>query len=452
MHLAATNFGNTKAVSKDRIAALPTPVLFYSSLVLVCLAFIRLLPNSSALSTGLTPGRMYETLLILIGFAIVPLTIMTRGYPLYLRLAGQIPLFAYCLWTLASATWSPSPWLSASKSFEMIALIGGAMLFVSGFDYIRQNRLDFTNALAAVLVGLVFFGLVANTFIHGRPFAMKGVDWSTPRPRLMLAHNHPIEYADLTSFALIALFASSYSWRKKACLFPALLLIHQMTDARISMAALAIAMLVAFFVKYPNKVRAIAAFVLFNIMLTYFAIITFGPRPDDLFGPILRLQPEDMENLNGRTGLWEHSIAKFQETPITGVGFYASRFAIMDEFKWAGDTHNAWIEALLTTGIIGFGLMVIVLLGALWVAFRTHDVLLVGVLFYILVCTYTAAPVISAKFPTLILLICLNEARVWLPGASQAWRPAISKPENLTLPSRVSATRANDYNTGASGR
>src|SRR5690606_40521236 len=87
----------------------------------------------------------------------------------------------------SSDLWSPSPWLSASKSFEMIALIGGAMLFVSGFDYIRQNRLDFTNALAAVLVGLVFFGLVANTFIHGRPFAMKGVDWSTPRPRLMLA-------------------------------------------------------------------------------------------------------------------------------------------------------------------------------------------------------------------------------------------------------------------------
>lgn len=452
MQLAATNVGTIKEVSRDRIAALPTPVLFYSSLALVCLAFIRILPNSSALATGLTPGRMYETLLILIGFGIIPLTLLFRGYPLYLRLAGQIPLLAYCLWSLVSATWSHSPWLTVSKSFELIAIIGGAMLFVSGFDYIRKSRLDFTNALAAVLVGLVFFGLAANTFIHGRPFAMKGVDWSTPRPRLMLAHSHPIEYADLTSFALIALFASSYSWRKKACLFPVLLYIHQMTDARISMAALAIAMIVAFFVKYPNKVRLIAAFVLFNITLVYFAIITFGPRPDDLFGPILRLQPEDMENLNGRTGLWEHSIAKFQESPITGVGFYASRFAIMDEFSWAGDTHNAWIETLLTTGMIGFGLMIIVLLGALWVAFRTRDVLLAGVLFYILVCTYTAAPVISAKFPTLILLICLNEARVWLPGASQAWRPAITKPENLTPRSRVPANHANDYLTGASGR
>ena len=411
-------------------APAPTPVpryLYLLSLFLIGLAFIRLLPNSNPLSTGLTMGRLYEAGLLIVGLGVVPAVLLLRGYVLRPRLSEQLPLLAFCGWATLSMVWSDSPMLSLSKAVQLGFIVFGAALFAAAFAEIRRSPYDFANMLALALTGLVFVGLIANTFIWGSPFAMRGLDGS--RPRLLFGYSHPIEFADLASFALIAWLVSRFPWQWKLIAASFLLYIHHQTDARMSMAAILLTLLAMFLIRSGPRMRLFVAFVAGYAVLAYFLVITFGPRPDKPFAPFVALMPSDAQSLNGRRGLWAVAMERFDQSPLTGVGFYASRFTLMPRFEWAGDTHNAWIETLLTTGLVGFALLLVVIALSFAVALRTNDLLLASVLIYVLLTTYTAAPLIAPKLPTVMLLICLNEAlsRLPLPQAAP-WPDAPSLP------------------------
>ena len=62
---------------------------------------------------------------------------------------------------------------------------------------------------------------------------------------------------------------------------------------------------------------------------------------------------KDIYTLNGRTELWWDVVLLVQENWCIGVGFYGSRYVLMNTWPWAGHTHNSFLEVALGTGVVG---------------------------------------------------------------------------------------------------
>jgi len=77
---------------------------------------------------------------------------------------------------------------------------------------------------------------------------------------------------------------------------------------------------------------------------------------------------QQVSSLNGRLPLWELGIQKIA-TPdrwLAGHGVGGSRVLFAASSRWAGEAHSAWLELLLSLGLIGIaaGVAVVLIVGA----------------------------------------------------------------------------------------
>jgi O-antigen ligase len=71
-----------------------------------------------------------------------------------------------------------------------------------------------------------------------------------------------------------------------------------------------------------------------------------------------RFQAADVGNLNGRTDIWQHFLGAFANSPLVGVGYFAS-------LRMFGTTgHDLVLTTLVERGILGAALSVLVVLSA----------------------------------------------------------------------------------------
>jgi hypothetical protein len=103
--------------------------------------------------------------------------------------------------------------------------------------------------------------------------------------------------------------------------------------------------------------------------------IEFGGRAYDEFTgrqlvPVATGSSDRLAQLNGnRHNIWDSAWAAFEAHPVTGIGpgtfeFWWSRNGANGEFL--RDVHNVYLEALAETGVIGFIVLLVFLLGLLW--------------------------------------------------------------------------------------
>ena len=82
--------------------------------------------------------------------------------------------------------------------------------------------------------------------------------------------------------------------------------------------------------------------------------------------------PKVFWSLGGRAGTWEEGLELVQRSPFLGLGFHADRLALVRQrargshYDMGQHMHNAWLHALIQTGIIGASFFVGAFLSA-WV-------------------------------------------------------------------------------------
>lgn len=273
------------------------------------------------------------------------------------RLRPPWLLLALPLLALASAAWSLAPTVTLGFSFELVAICLLAMLTVaiSGVDpELASSILKRTLRVVVLLVTvLCVIGLLDPNALTPATPGDNRFHWPGENPLVAAAETgvalllivfstrDEIGFSRPWRIALVALFA----W----CLY--------LGHARTIFAGLIAAALFGYWFISRGRgwmgriagAAAIASGVLLIISSFGGAIAKYlyhGQSQQTVFG------------LNGRLSIWTFAVHQLH-TPgqwVFGYGLSASRVLLANNITWAGDAHGAWVELLVSLGLLGVAL------------------------------------------------------------------------------------------------
>lgn len=285
-----------------------------------------------------------------------------------------------------SALWSPVP------SYALLSAIGFACFLA--FAAAAARVLDGRGILLGLALGA---GLIVLPSLAVSPFAM-GISASSPGStgefdRLRGLTDHPIPLAEVSAafvFACLGLWGGAKG------------------AARVALAALALAGLVTAAMtqsRIPPLGMAAAALGYFTyrrggllLMLPIMTLTVGGVLALESVGGFARLLPHDLLELVARSGnskeiltlsgrlvIWPYVIERIAEAPWLGHGHAAGMELFRGFTPWKiTHAHNAYLQALLYTGVVGFGLLALAVLSQVRVFLASpepvRDILMLNVL------------------------------------------------------------------------
>jgi hypothetical protein len=369
--------------------------LLFVSVTLVVLAFIPLVPPDNAIEGGgLTARGLIEFGLILAGLVLLGLYAKAKDLAAFdFRNPSFVLISLFVFWAVISSLWSPNPILTIAKGAELWAVMLAGVMFVSLARGQPGEKQHVETTLAVALIAVLGILILANLYLWGTPLPTTG-DESLPlhlleeepldliaRPRLILAYAHPLLTGDFLALSVICLFAARLSKLAKVLGITFLLGLLWMADARGPSIAIAAALIAMLWLQLKrNSVRAIVSMLVISLGLGI--VLAFQ---NSLLKPISSVLPDDAYTLNSRTELWAKAFEYIGRQPLAGYGYYASRYLLMRDFSWAGHAHNSFIEALLTTGLVGLMLLVVYLAYLCRTIIATGNGLLLGAAIYTLI-------------------------------------------------------------------
>ena len=116
---------------------------------------------------------------------------------------------------------------------------------------------------------------------------------------------------------------------------------------------------------------------------------------------------QDIYTLNGRIQLWWDVVLLVQENWCIGVGFYASRYVLMNTWPWAGQTHNSFLEVALGTGVVGLVICTLFVGHVALAIWRTRDGLLLGTATYCMITGITNPTIFYPGLQMFVLMVAL---------------------------------------------
>jgi O-antigen ligase len=413
-------------------------LLLFVSATMVLLAFIPLTPPVDAIKGGgVTARGMIEFGLILAGIFLMAGYARSQNLPWFDHKSPAFLLVsAFVFWAVMSSLWSVNPVLAIAKGVELWAVTMSAAMFVAitGRTHVTDrthgeaDRIE--KIMAWSLVAVLVIAIFANIIFWGKLLPSSGDD-SLPlylmgeelpalaeRPRLMLAYAHPLLTGDLLALSIVSLFVVPVNKALKATAIILLLLLLWMTDARgptIALAAALVAMLVVKIRRTSVKATILA------LVISATLGIALGFQ-DKLLKPFQSLLTDDVYTLNSRTELWTSVFRHIAAQPITGYGYYASRYLLMKDFIWAGHAHNSLLEVLLTTGLVGLTIVGAYLAYVFSAIIRTRDCLLLGVAVYTLIQGMLNPLLFTPGLPMFVLTVALLNASLKRARASEGRR------------------------------
>ena len=253
------------------------------------------------------------------------------------------------------------------------------------------------------------------------------------RERLMVFQMHPILTADLMVLnLLVGLFTPMrFGWAGQALSAAALLL----TASRASVGCGGLIVVVCAFYGARKSRRWRGPLRLALFVTAMFGVVWLTLNPESLAralfptansGVLIEATSED-QTLNGRIPLWEQVLAGMSRQNLMGFGFYGYRKWVFEISGWAGHAHNFVLDAVLTGGYLGGGLLLAYVLYALMRRRRADDsapaILTRSIVLYALLIGMMG-PTIEEPYMILYVAAAAYQEKAGLKSGRRGARPA----------------------------
>lgn len=210
-----------------------------------------------------------------------------------------------------------------------------------------------------------------------------------------------------------------------------------LTKSRTSTAGVLLSLAAIWSLQASWQVRAAGIFAVASVLaVAIFAVLVSGVDLEaELQQAALLGRQEQSESLTGRIPIWYELSHFVGERPLTGYGYdtfwTADHIALVaDHIEWPiKEAHNGYLDATLSVGLVGAGLMTLAVLGGLFAgASRFHESgdpatgIYVGMLVFGLINCCTESGMVMPQFPPFLAAIGL--ARLAFTESAADGRPA----------------------------
>ena len=294
-----------------------------------------------------------------IAFALMRSWLPGRG-PLQV---GTMLLFAWPLWAVLSSSWSLIPPYTFVRGLELLIPVLLAVYSARVLDRADDDGM--------ALIRPVFTWLVHVTVLLALLALVVPPAEDVARDRLSWYGAPPIVASQVFAMGVIVLAIAGprllrfalWSWVARLGL---LLFAEMRTQGRTAIVGLVVALAVALWVRTRDRPQ-------WRFLSVTYYVSLFGVGVFLFFAQVMSAAnrgegTQRLSNLNGRTGLWKLALEQLDTVRdvFLGIGLGASRVVLGREVAFAGHAHNAFVEALLDTGVIGLVLFTAWLVRLAW--------------------------------------------------------------------------------------
>ena len=315
---------------------------------------------------------------VLKGLALLSIGVLGAYYLLRndgrpLRFTGWLPVLiaSYLAWVAASVLWSDDPGQSCRRLAVLLFCVLGAVGFA------RQFRPRDVAVMAVAITGAYLVVGVGTELAFGvfRPWASGYRFAGTIHPNS--------QGVNLTVFCLatFCLARSGTRWRAWLwTLFAVGLVFLLLTKSRTASAALAMVLAVLWWINLSGRAKVLAVLVVAMIVSSGALVgtlfdVDIGKK---VLNVVMLGRGEESQTLTGRLPLWSELSGYVRARPFQGygyAGFWTDQHieTVSEEQQWSlREAHNAYLDAVLSIGLIGAA----VLLAAVLLALRQSVVAL----------------------------------------------------------------------------
>jgi exopolysaccharide production protein ExoQ len=151
-----------------------------------------------------------------------------------------------------------------------------------------------------------------------------------------------------------------------------------LSASRTAFAAAVLAIVVYFGASLSRSAKITMAYCLSILICLFLLVLVNTSLPDLKSAVMLGRDSSTINTFNGRTGIWDDVSSYVRQRPILGYGYGgfwtpAHISEVSGEEKWGvPDSHSAYLDYLLTLGVVGLFAYVLLLLTGIRRAFRFH--------------------------------------------------------------------------------
>ena len=350
------------------------------SLVIVLVAGTKFRArDASASLAGQVDAQIVFELLLYLLLAAMVVTIVARLGARERRclFAADKMLFAFAGIALLSTTWSATPLLTLIRTLQLAVVLAIA--------WVLTSRLSLEEALQALRRALIGYVCVLAALALAWPPAFGSLE-EPGFTRFSWFAVHPVTAGTYAALASVFVFSDTVLGERRRFVFwlasgitlALLVPILLATYSRGPLLAFVAASAAVVVSRLRLRPRSVAAILLVAVTGTTVATNDSDGwlaelEDDDGFAAtqLMRGQrSEQVLSLTGRSALWEDSATLVEDNLLVGLGYQASREALLNISSWAGYAHNAFLQTLLDLGAVGALLLWIPLLWAVVIACR----------------------------------------------------------------------------------
>lgn len=336
----------------------------YGSISLLLLSTFRAPEGMESLQSVVAKFKILIRFTVLGGLGFL-LAVLVGRYRLGVQVIWHLPFLAFAAWGLTSVLWSARP----DESFGQVISLMTLMLVSLGVSILLEQEDHLSGLIRFITLNLM--ALCAFLLVSGLLIPSTG-----HMTRDGLGLGHATNCGSTASLGLVILIgcAALWDWRWiRVWMIPGCLLFIAVAGFSSNRLSLAITALIipSVWLCYGNR-RVLGLALIFAMVAgnLYLWLDPSFSTVSSVLQTVNRDQSaEEISSLSGRQEMWQAIWQSFLTSPWIGHGYFMSSstgeievWYINGEMLGANWTaHNIWLQALVSTGVIGLSLFVVAL-------------------------------------------------------------------------------------------